>query len=281
MKKLLCIANILALALTLQACKNEKAATSTEQPQATAASEIMAPGELAFPLAGKVLETFNSGGYTYMRLDTAAGEKWAAVMATDVAVGEEIAIGEGSSMFDFHSKTLERTFDEIIFSSGIIDRPAGGADVAAPVAAAAGSFADALQSETPMGDDPHAGIDPSMMGSNKAVVTATDIKVDKATGDNAYTVGEVYAKAAELNGKKVRIKGQIMKVSKAIMGKNWLHIQDGSGDTMKNTHDLVVTTAEMPEKGQVITIEGLVSADKDFGAGYRYDVIVEDAMIAK
>ena len=63
------------------------------------------------------------------------------------------------------------------------------------------------------------------------------------------------------------------------MGKNWIHIQDGTGDPQKNTHDLVVTTDGMAEKGEVVTIEGVVAANKDFGSGYKYEVIIEDAKV--
>ena len=63
------------------------------------------------------------------------------------------------------------------------------------------------------------------------------------------------------------------------MGKNWLHIQDGTGNPLKNQHDLVVTTAEDAEEGKVITIAGTLAFERDFGAGYKYEVIVEDAKI--
>ena len=65
------------------------------------------------------------------------------------------------------------------------------------------------------------------------------------------------------------------------MGKNWHHIQDGTGDPTNNTHDLVVTSSAIVEKGTIISFEGVLAADKDFGAGYRYDVIIEDAGVVK
>ncbi len=65
------------------------------------------------------------------------------------------------------------------------------------------------------------------------------------------------------------------------MGKNWLHIQDGTGDPGSNTHDLVVTTDGEAEKGAVVTVEGIIAANKDFGSGYKYDVIIEEAVITQ
>jgi hypothetical protein len=63
------------------------------------------------------------------------------------------------------------------------------------------------------------------------------------------------------------------------MGKNWVHIQDGSGDPMNNTHDLVVTTASKTTPDAIIIIEGVATAKKDFGFGYKYDVLIEEAEI--
>jgi hypothetical protein len=63
------------------------------------------------------------------------------------------------------------------------------------------------------------------------------------------------------------------------MGKNWVHLQDVSGDTGKRTSDLVVTTQDAPKVGDVVTAKGTLHKDKDFGAGYKYRVIVEEATV--
>jgi len=94
-------------------------------------------------------------------------------------------------------------------------------------------------------------------------------------------VAEIFNKKAELAGKKVQVRGKVVKVSKNIMGMNWVHIQDGTGDPSKSNFDLVVTTQDEPHKGDIVTVEGTVHADKDFGAGYRYDVIIQEAKIKK
>ncbi len=65
------------------------------------------------------------------------------------------------------------------------------------------------------------------------------------------------------------------------MGRNWIHIQYGTGDPMKNTHDQVVTSFALVEKGTVVSLEGILAEDKDFGSGYRNNVIIEDAGIVK
>ncbi len=71
----------------------------------------------------------------------------------------------------------------------------------------------------------------------------------------------------------------MVKVSKMIMGKHWIHIQDGTGNPLENTHDLVVTTMAEPAMNSVVTVEGTLAANKDFGAGYKYDVIIEGAEV--
>jgi hypothetical protein len=107
------------------------------------------------------------------------------------------------------------------------------------------------------------------------------IKVDKASGDNARTVAEIYAMKAELDKKEVVVRGKVVKVSDLIMGKNWIHIQDGSGDQKSRTHNLVATSQDLPAVGDIVTITGILAKDRDFGGAYKYEVIVEQARITK
>ena len=108
-----------------------------------------------------------------------------------------------------------------------------------------------------------------------------EIKVEKAVGDNAYTVQEIFAKTTELAGKIVQVRGKVVKFNPHIMGRNWIHIQDGSGDPLQNTHDLVATSTEEAVVGDVVTVQGKLTANKDFGAGYNYAAIIEEAKIKK
>ena len=113
----------------------------------------------------------------------------------------------------------------------------------------------------------------------KAPATSEQITVEKAKGADAYTVSEAYEKAAKLDKKTVVVRGKVVKVSKGIMGKNWVHLRDGSGDPAKGTNNLVVTTQDVPIVGDVVTAKGTLYKDKDFGAGYKYQVIVEEASV--
>ena len=293
MKKVCFYVGGVALAMTLVACgnNNEKAATPAPAAQGQVTQQASPGGGTATAPApaapsatnGKVLEMavpppgMDASGYTYVKLQTVDGKEiWAAGPKTDLQVGETVALQGGSVMQNFSSKTLERTFDEIIFASGFL-RGDGAQTVSTPAGASSGaSFTEAVQSA---GADAAQG--GASSGSSGAVVPFADLKVPKAEGANAYTVGEVFTKSAELDTKKVLVKGQVVKMSRNIMGKNWIHLQDGTGDPNSSTHDLVVTTAGEAEKGAIVTVDGVVAANKDFGSGYRYNVIIEDATVTQ
>jgi hypothetical protein len=106
-----------------------------------------------------------------------------------------------------------------------------------------------------------------------------DVKVPKAAGANAYTVADVLTKGAELKGKTVLVRGKIVKYNPEIMGKNWLHLRDGSGAAASGSNDILVTTSQTAKKGDVVTAKGIVRTDKDFGAGYSYKVLIEEATL--
>lgn len=230
--------------------------------------------------SGTIKETMDASGYTYMLVTSAGKDIWVAIPETQVEAGTTVNYYQGMEMKDFNSKTLNRTFDSIIFSSGIAAGPEPKATPAAS-SESADSFASAVKAERSAPAPAAINDTQASAGSAGAIVPLAEISVEKATAENAYTVSELFSGAGELKGKKVQVRGKVMKVSPAIMGKNWIHLQDGTGDPMKNTHDLVVTTNENVELDSTVTFEGVITADKDFGAGYKYDAIVEEAVLIK
>ena len=92
-----------------------------------------------------------------------------------------------------------------------------------------------------------------------------------------YKVEELFAKKEKLNGKKVIVKGKVVKFSPGIMGKNWIHLQDGSGK--QGTNDITVTTDQNAAIGDKIVVTGNLVTNKDFGGGYKYEVIIEEAAV--
>lgn len=212
------------------------------------------------PLTGKVLETMDSGGYTYILLETKGEKKWVAIPEMYIKVGEEIELEAGVQMGSFTSKQLAKTFDNIIFSGG-------------PTA----KFNESRKKNAHSG----SGVVVSEAAKEKDVKkegkVVDGLKVEKAAGANAYTVAEIYGKKAALNDKTVSVRGQVVKVSTSIMDRNWVHLQDGSGTIVKKNNNLVVTTKDKPTLGDIVTATGTFRANKDFGAGYKYDAIIEDA----
>ncbi len=99
-----------------------------------------------------------------------------------------------------------------------------------------------------------------------------------AKAEGGKTIAEVFAGKDQLAGKPVTLRGKVVKSNVGIMGKNWIHVRDGSG--AEGSNDLTVTTlTAQPNVGDTVLITGPVSLNKDFGMGYQYDVIVEDAEV--
>ena len=254
---------ILIIALIMMIVNGVAYASTEKSSPAPAAKTPSVKAEKDDPDAGpsgKVVETMDAGGYTYVCLEKNGKKTWVAVsqMKTKVAVGSKMAFQPGQEMQNFTSKSLGRTFDSIIFSGG-------------PMASGV----------SPAGHPPVN--EPRGATGSKAQVAAKDkaVKVEKAAGPNAYTVAEIYAKRSALDKKTVVVKGKVVKVSQGIMGKNWIHIQDGSGDQQKGTHNIVATSKEMSAVGDIVTITGTFAKDRDFGAGYLYKAIIEDAKVQK
>jgi hypothetical protein len=267
----------IAIAATITGCAKSADADKPAAPTTAAAAETtatQAPAPAAAPgmLSGQVLETMNSGGYTYIRLETATGEAWAAVGQADVKVGSTISITPQMTMTDFESPTLKRKFASIVF--GTLGQ-AGGAMPAAMPAAMGDSPHGGAMGE--MGSNPHAG----GMGGATPAAEAPIAKVAKAEGPDARTVEEIWAQKDALKGKRVVVRGVVVKYSSNIMGKNWIHLRDGSGSATKKNDDITVTTTSLAAKGDTVIVTGKIATTIDIGAGYAYEVMIEDASVAK
>ncbi len=252
MKKLVCGFVITLLLASAQIGYAETVKT----PIAKAPKEQEQLSPAAVALTGKVLQTMNSGGYTYVEIDNKGTKIWVAISEAEITKGETVSFEPGAVMENFKSKSLNRTFDKIIFSGGLLT----------PQSAAA------------------AAAEPKPTGSKDKVVTTKEkIKVKKATTANSYSIAELYKNRAELDNKTVTVRGKVVKVSPDIMQRNWIHLQDGTGDAQKGTHNLVLTsTAEyIPATGDIVTATGTFVKDRDFGAGYKYDAIIENTTFVK
>lgn len=260
----------IAIAATVTGCAKSADADKPAEPTTGAATtEAKAPAAApaAGTISGKVLETMNSGGYTYIRLEAASGETWVAVGQADVKVGTTITVTPQMTMTDFESPTLKRKFASIVFGT-----LGGGAS------AAHGGMPPAM--EAAMGNSPHGNMGGSM-GGNEPAPEVANIKVPKAEGPDAHTVAELWAKKDALKGKRVVVRGVVVKYSSNIMGKNWIHLRDGSGSADKKNDDITVTTNSIAAKGDTVVVTGTIATNVDIGAGYAYEVMIEDASVAK
>lgn len=253
------ILSFLALASMFLACseKGKVAAVDVDPPAKPVAVAAMplplsslssppeAPPAVGGRISGRVLETMNAGDYTYMRLDTGTGEVWTAVRETKVEKGATVVIDTQMVADNFESTTLNRKFDKLIM--GVIS-----------------------------GEAPPAQMSSAVKHMTSASSVA-DVNVEKAPGGK--TIAETWAGKSALADKQVVIRGRIVKFLPQIMGKNWLHIRDGSGSREQANDDMTVTTDEVAKVGDVVTVSGTLRVDKDFGAGYHYAVIIEDAKL--
>jgi hypothetical protein len=232
-----------------------------------------APAAVAAPasISGKVVETMNTAGYTYVLVDTGSNKVWAAAVQFAVKVGDAVAFAAGEPMPNYHSKSLNRDFDLVYFTGGITVN--GG-----------GSGASAEAPKLPPGHPALPGATPSALPPGHPALTgaAPSPNLD-LTGikraEGGKTILEIFAAASKLAGKPVTVRGKVVKYNAQIMGKNWLHIQDGSGSAGKNDNDLTVTTSTPAKVGDTVLVTGNVTTNKDFGAGYKYTVILDDAKV--
>lgn len=109
-----------------------------------------------------------------------------------------------------------------------------------------------------------------------ASVGLTGFNVASA-GESPATIASINQNKAKLAGKTVKATGKVVKVNNGIMGRNFLHIQDGSGDA--TTGDLTVTSQQTAKLGEQISISGVAAVNRDFGSGYLYPLLIEDATI--
>lgn len=202
-------------------------------------------------ISGSVVETMDAGRYTYILVQTAGEKIWAAGPLTAIKVGEKVSFPAGLVMENFSSPALDRTFDTIYFVTSFSATDGEGAN-------------------------PHAGIIQGQDNDRTVAAPPNAVgEIEKAPG--GFTVAEIYSRKAELAGQTVKVRAAVVKFTPAIMGRNWIHVQDGTGAA--GSVDLTVTTDATVKVGDVILVQGILAVDKDFGAGYRYEVIVEKAQL--
>jgi len=204
-----------------------------------------------------VTEVLQTSNYTYLHVKENDSLKWLAVPSMQASAGETYYYADGLPMQQFESKELHRKFDEVIFLGGVSAEPIGSKPVATP--------AHRMQPG-----------DASQPYTRKATPDVKkDIKIE--TPSDCISIADLFAKKDSYAGKTVRVKGQVTKYSAEIMNKNWIHLQDGT--TSNGKFDLTITSAGATKTGDIITVEGKIVLNKDFGYGYTFEVMMEDASV--
>jgi hypothetical protein len=217
------------------------------------ANPSMTDSSATLVVKGKVLEIRDVQGYTYLRLKTKEGDAWVAVNRTSVKPGADVTIDKAVVMHDFESKAMQRTFKKIVFGN---------------LASATGGVSSSNWTNVDLAAV-HKDLDKSS--------SSQEVRVTKASGANARTIAEIYAQGSALKDKPVLLRAKVVKFNAGIMGKNWVHLRDGTGSVADGSNDILATTAQTVKVSDLVTVKGTVRNDKDFGAGYLYKVLIEDA----
>ncbi|HVO21913.1 MAG TPA: hypothetical protein VMU15_21860 [Anaeromyxobacter sp.] len=185
--------------------------------------------------------------------------------------------------------------EEVVVAAPVA--PASGAQAAAPQAGRPRPLPPGAGNELPPG---HPSLDPMQGGAAPGAGQAPaavpqppphgaamsggadvgDVKVPKATGPDARTIAEVFAQRAALKDKTVTIRGKVVKYNPGIMGRNWIHLRDGTGTAGKD-NDVTVTSQDGAKLGEVVVVQGKVAVDQDIGMGAPYPVVVQDAKVTR
>ena len=201
----------------------------------------------------KVEDRIDASDYSYFQVSEKDGNKyWIAAKRIEAVKGDILYYSKSMEMKNFHSTTLNRTFESVLFVDDITKTP--------------------HNMNNPNSVPP---VDPKTAHSQVMSDPKLDVKIEHIK--DGKTVEQIYNTMDQLNGKIIRIRGKVVKYNPEIMGRNWIHIQDGTGSG--SNYDLMVTSKDQTSVGQIITVEGKIATNKDFGAGYTYKVMIEDANI--
>ncbi|MCF6222169.1 MAG: hypothetical protein L3J34_00445 [Flavobacteriaceae bacterium] len=204
----------------------------------------------------KVQEVLQVSEYTYLRVLEDGKEKWLAAPSVQVEKGKTYYFKNGMEMTNFESKELNKTFEKIYF----IDK---------------------------LSTDPNMKVETansSIPKKNDMSHQATKPKLEKAKvqippTEGIVTIAELYENIKKYEGKQIKIRGKVTKYNPAILKKNWIHLQDGTA--FNDKFDFTATINNEVKVGDFVTIEGVIAVNKDFGYGYVYEVIMENASLVK
>lgn len=244
------------LILVMGACSNSPKEVSSksekEKEDILKNSEIFGDGKHVHSEDGSasegehtvvIKEVLPTQKYVYLKVSENGGEEfWIATLKQEVKVGETIVYTGGLLKTDFKSIEHNRVFAKLYLVNNIA--PAGHAD--------------------------HAGSDTYIEPGKEAIVNT-----EKIVRKGSLSIAEIVGNPSKYNGKTIQVSGKCVKVNPDIMDRNWMHLKDGS----KDDYDFVVTSDKAVPVGHNITFKGKLTLNKDFGAGYKYDLILENGVL--
>jgi hypothetical protein len=199
----------------------------------------------------KVEDKIDAKDYSYLQVSENNGRKyWIAANKVDAVKGDILYYTKSMEMKNFPSPTLKKTFESILFVDDITKTP--------------------HNMNNPNAVPP---VDPKTAHSQVMATPKIDINLEHVK--NGKTIAQIYNNMDMLNGQMIKVRGKVVKYNPEIMGRNWIHIQDGTESG--SNYDLMVTSKDQTSVGQIIIVEGKIATNKDFGAGYTYKVMIEDA----
>ena len=198
-------------------------------------------------LSGEILEVLQTPSYTYLRVKDNVQEKWIAVVKMEAEAGKKVYYSRGMEMKNFESKTLNKVFPSVWF----VDRAS-------------------LNS-------PPTSMPVTHSGNTSLSAAKAEVSIGKSEGE--VSVKDLYESPEKYNGKVVTVKGKVTKFNANILDRNWVHIQDGT--EFNGKFDLTITTGASVKSGEIVSFTGEIELNKDFGAGYKYDIIMQKAKVKK
>lgn len=200
-----------------------------------------------------VKEILEATRYVYLKVEEEKELFWIAVRKQDVKIGETYYYKRALLKTNFESKEHNKLFEKIYLVTNLVQAENHGND----------------QGAIPKMSSDKPKINPS---ASEQQATKKTVKIGQ---NGSISIAELVENYKKYEGKTVQISGKCVKINANIMDRNWIHIKDGS----KDDYDLVITTETFVPEGTIITIKATVSLNKDFGAGYQYDLILENGII--
>lgn len=205
----------------------------------------------------EVKEVLQTSAYTYLKVKEDTTLSWIAIPKMEAKPGEIYYTVGGMEMRNFPSKELNRTFPLVYFMDFVSKTPEGALRKNVPA-----------QTQGSMSMPQHG---------TKSKLNREEIKYEPIPGGTS--IAEIFKNKTKYAGKVVKVKGQVVKYNEHIMGKNWVHLQDGTSNG--DEYDLVITLTDSVKPGDNVTLQGKIALDKDFGSGYFFKVLMEDAILVK